>query len=703
MDELLGEFVAECHDLLETLAVEMVEWERDPSDQQRLDTVFRFFHTVKGNCGFFDFPRLEKLSHAAEDLLSDFRADRRKPDRAAVDAVLATIDKIRELVGIIDAGQPLPEDDDAELIAALRSEGEAPVAEDGEASDEVIEDTAEEPAPAAETTPKKDAAPSTPVTQQQRTIRLPVELLDRVMSGVSDMALARNELNRMIAMQVDDPQVQATFSRLSTLLDEMRDAIQRIRMQRVDTLFASFPRLVRDLSHELGKQVMVELESGDVELDRELIEVIRDPLMHLLRNAVDHGIESPAERLEAGKREIGMLHVSARQTGSEIRIGIVDDGRGIDTEKLVEKAIAKGIITAEEAEMMSERDKTALICEPGFSTAEKVTSISGRGVGMDVVRANIENIGGSLVIDTSPGSGTRMMLNVPMTLSIVPAITVRSGGRPFALPRSYVQEIVRVNADDSGRARMGGRDFITLDDKRMPCVELADILEMDSDLSELDERLFLIVRLVGGDAFALGVEEIVGLGELVIKPVAPMLQKTGFYVGITQMDDGSPVMALDVSGIARDAGMIGDVKKRVRVSEEAGKERAEVLHKGLLFEQFDGAMRLVAMDSIHRIERVASSQITPVDNGYRVAIDGSVMPVGGLLDEMPGRKRLELLHFHVGGRSIAHAFARMIDIVEFKAPTGGERDVVLVDEKPVRQLHPEQMADGLTAVVELES
>ncbi|MFB0612709.1 chemotaxis protein CheA [Aurantiacibacter poecillastricola] len=680
MDELLGEFVAECHDLLENLSAEVVEWEKDPSDRARLANVFRFFHTIKGNCGFFDFPRLEKLSHAAEDVLADFRSGRRQPDKPAVDAVLATIDTIRQLIALIDAGEPLPEADDSALIAALRGEGDISAAE------------------MAGSAPGKGEATS---PRQQRTIRLPVELLDRVMSGVSDMALARNELERLLAQNAGSQQVEASVHRLSTMLDDMRDAIQRIRMQRIDTLFAGLPRLVRDLSSELGKLVMVELESGDVELDRELIEVIRDPLVHLLRNAVDHGIETPAERMAAGKREIGLLHVSARQTGSEIRIGIVDDGRGMDTAELVAKAIAKGLISGDEAKSMTEREKTALICQPGFSTASEVTAISGRGVGMDVVSANLEAIGGSLMIDTTPGAGTRMMMNVPMTLSIVPAVIARAGGQAFALPRSYIDEIVRLS-DSNRRVRMGGMDFIVLDDRRVPRTSLAAILGIEQPSSGTGaDQLFLIVRLVGGDIFALGVDEIVSLDELVIKPVAPLLQDTGFYVGIAQLDNGEPVMALDVSGIARAAGMIGEVKKSGRIAQTGTRTNAaEAPLSGVLFERFDASRALIPVDELQRIERLPHGAISRVGEDYKILIDGGVVPVLGLPDELPAADTIHTLLLRRDGQLLAYAIACMVDIVAYRPAADGSTGIVLVDDRPVERILPAELGPGTSPCME---
>src|SRR3954451_13623275 len=350
MDDLIADFVAECREMLEALGGEIVAWETEPDDRARLDSIFRFVHTVKGNCGFFDFPRLEALSHAAEDALADVRAGRRHPDAPLVSAVLAIIDRIGEMIGAIEAGEEMPAGDDSALIHALAPGADGPVQPAA--------------APLAEGQPRASSAP--------RTIRLSVELLDRVMSTVSDMVLARNELARPLRELPADVSVDGAFERLSGIIADMRDAITRTRMQRIENLFVGLPRMVRDLSAELNKQVLVDIEGGDVELDREMIEMIRDPLTHIIRNAVDHGIEKPADRRKFGKREIGLLSVSARQSGNQILIDIHDDGRGVDGKKLVEKAIAAGTLDKSEANGLTERERLALIFEAGLSTASQV-------------------------------------------------------------------------------------------------------------------------------------------------------------------------------------------------------------------------------------------------------------------------------------------------------------------------------------------
>nr|WP_166179582.1 chemotaxis protein CheA [Altererythrobacter segetis] len=688
MEDLLAEFIAESRDMLEALSGEIVAWEADPADRARLDAIFRFVHTVKGNCGFFEFPRLEALSHAAEDALADVRAGRRQPDQALVSAVLAIIDRIAEIVAAIGDGREQPEADDAPLIAALDANAEESA-----------------PAPAAAATRAQRRQSATP-----RTIRLPVELLDRVMSGVSDMAVARNDLARRIAQHEGETGLDAPFNRLSAILADLREAITRIRMQRIETLFSGFPRMVRDLSHELGKQVMVEIESGDVEIDREMIEVVRDPLVHLIRNAVDHGIETPAERQAAGKREIGMLQISARQTGSEIRIGIVDDGKGIDGDKLVEKAVAAGILTAEEAKLLSMRERNALICEPGLSTAKEVTAVSGRGVGMDVVRANIEKIGGSLMIDSTPGSGTRMMLNVPLTLSIVPSLTIGVGERTFAIPRSYVEEIVRASSEEMDSAQIGGREFITVRGQRIACVGLDEILGVESTCPR-EARLYVLIRLVGGDLFGLAVDAIHNHEELVVKPIAPVLMACGFYVGTTQLDDGSPVPMLDVSGVARSAGMIREVKDR-SLRRELRHERTEEreLVPALMFRGFDGAERAVEMDAVRRIEKLPVSALrTAKDGTAQAVIDGRIVPLIGLGGFKPEGEEINLFRAGEDGDERAYAYAEIVDLCEFdpaevvvaKGETG--QRLALIGGRPVELFDADALLAGAAILANAEA
>src|SRR4051794_34704073 len=637
MDDLIADFVAECREMLEALGGEIVAWEAQPDDRARLDSIFRFVHTVKGNCGFFEFPRLEALSHAAEDALADVRAGRRHPDAALVSAVLAVIDRIAEMVACIEAGEDMPSGDDNHLIDAL-----APGAE-GAAAPVVT---------AADAGARASAAP--------RTIRLSVELLDRVMSTVSDMVLARNELARRLRESASDVPVDGAFERLSSIIAEMRDAITRTRMQRIENLFVGLPRMVRDLSADLGKQVLVDIEGGDVELDREMIEMIRDPLTHIIRNAVDHGIELPAERLKAGKREIGILSVSARQSGNQILIDIHDDGRGIDGTKLVDKAVASGLLDKAAADALSPRDQLALIFEAGLSTAKQVTAISGRGVGMDVVRSNIERIGGIVEVDSRLGEGTRMTLRVPLTLTIIPALTVSTAGQHFAIPRSAIEEIVRANGESVTLERLGGAGVATIRGRRVPEVSLADILNLESQVAEAD-RTLIVLRLTGGDVYALSVDRIHDHEELVVKPAAPAVMATGLYAGTTLADDGSPILLFDAGGIAQVGGVKIEAQERAsRIAEgpasEAARSTAVLLFRGL-----DGGRRALRLAVVDRIEEVSADAIKEAAGRLRVQLGEAILPLAGASGAVFGDAKVRLFRLNDGSHEIGYAFTEVLD------------------------------------------
>ncbi|MBD3730238.1 MAG: chemotaxis protein CheA [Sphingomonadales bacterium] len=672
MDELLAEFIAETREMLEASQAEIVSWEQEPGDRARLDAIFRFVHTVKGNCGFFDLPRLAKLSHAAESALAEVRAGRRSADSRLVTAVLAVIDRIVAMVDAIEAGEDFPEGGDELLMNALE-----PGQDDGGESAALHAQAASE----RKTGSKSDGP---------RSIRLPVELLDRVMSGVSDMVLARNELARRMREYGVEPTIDGPFERLSAVLDDVRDGITRMRMQRIEHLFNAFPRLVRDLSAELGKQVLIDMEGGEVEIDREMIEVIRDPLTHIIRNALDHGIESPAQRIAAGKREIGLLNIAARQAGNHIIIAVSDDGRGIDGQRLVEKAIASGIATAEECAGMSEDERYALVFEPGLSTAREVTAISGRGVGMDVVRANIERVGGTISVSCTAGQGTRILLSLPLTLSIIPSLTVECGGERYAIPRSYVEEIVHARAGTTELVQVGDAWLATIRGERLRCIALADVLAVDGSTA-MERAALVLIRLAGGDLFAMAVDRVLDHEELVIKPLAPRVMATGIYAGTTLLDDGSPVLMLDMAGIARSQKLLSDVQRRVRRTAQQNddaREEAEAVPM-LLFTALDGQRRAVRMDVVRRIDKVAREAISLAGHGARVVIDEALLSLAGVTGGSLPDGRVTLLRLADGRGEMAYAVREILDTASMTsgimpADAAGEIEgVTLIDGKAV--------------------
>ncbi len=703
MDDLLADFVAETREMLEASGGEIVAWEADPSDRTRLDTIFRFVHTVKGNCGFFDFPRLEKLSHAAEDALSECRAGRREPDGALVSAVLAIIDRINAMTDSIEAGEEFPEGGDEELIAALQT---------GEAI-EVSSAAMSAPAPTPGTGTGEEDSPDeagddTPVAAKaqtvQRSIRLPVDLLDEVMKGVSDMVLARNDLARRLREAGDQPTIDGPFDRLSTILADVRSSITRMRMQRLEQLFGSLPRLVRDLSNELGKQVMVDFEGGEVELDREMVEMVRDPLTHIIRNAIDHGIEGPGERLRNGKREIGMLRFSARQAGNQISLVVSDDGRGIDVARLAEKAVAAGIYSETEIAAMSERRKLHLIFEPGLSTADSVSAVSGRGVGMDVVRANIERVGGSIDVVSKPGEGAQFHLKLPLTLSIIAALTVGSNGQRYAVPRSYVEEIVLGASDNVEFAAAGDRTLVTFRDRRVPCLALGEILGIgEVDESEWEEKTLVLIRLAGDEVFALAVDKVFDHEDVVVKPIAPAVMETRLYAGTTLLDDGRPMMLLDLPSIAASRMQLGEGRLASHLVDEKDNEQVRETMRIMLFVGLDGRRRAVRLETVRRIDTVAREAIDLDGQRAQAVIEGEILTLlGHDTGELPA-ERCRLLRLSDGDREVVYAVREVLDATEVDrdlVPAGGDpliEGVTLVEGSLVPVLDGHALFAGLAA------
>lgn len=688
MDDLLADFIAETREMLEASSGEIVAWEADPSDKDRLDTIFRFVHTVKGNCGFFDFPRLEKLSHAAEDALSECRAGRRQADAALVSAVLAIIDRISEMTDAIEAGAEFVEGGDDALIAALDPavEADTPVATVSNKGAERVLDTDPAGSIGGAEEPSSKASRANAV---QRSIRLPVDLLDEVMKGVSDMVLARNDLARRLREAGEQPTIDGPFERLSTILADVRSSITRMRMQRLEHLFSSLPRLVRDLSNELGKQVMVDFEGGEVELDREMIEMVRDPLTHIIRNAIDHGIESPGDRLRAGKREIGLMRFAARQAGNQISLVVSDDGKGLDVDRIAAKAVSAGIYTKDEVDRMSLQQKQHLIFEPGLSTADKVSSVSGRGVGMDVVRANIEKVGGSIDLTSKAGEGTIFHIKLPLTLSIIATLTVGAAGQRYAIPRSYVEEIVFGSNSNVDFAEAGDRRLVTFRGKRVPCLSLSAILGLEPDAEVLwEERTLVLVRLANNDVFALAVDRVFDHEDVVVKPIAPAVMETGLYAGTTLLDDGRPMMLLDLPSIAAAHDLVSERATAKVVEEEKNVEHRKTVPI-MLFAGLDGRRRAVRLEMVRRIDTVSRSVIDIEGDRAQAVIDGEIFTLAGLeFGELP-ENRCRLLRLTDGETEVVYAVSEVLDasemVGEIVASEGDERieGVTLIDGLPV--------------------
>ncbi len=666
MEELLSDFVAETQEGLEALANVVVALEADPSDRGLLDELFRFFHTVKGSSGFLNLPRFEKLSHAAEDVLSEMRGGEGIPDAATITAVLAIMDRIAELCIVIESGETLDRKDDEVIIATLkqcfartRGTGDDTIEESGAQSIAQDHEEAQARMPGA-----------------ARTIRLPLMLIDQLMNGVSDMVLARNEVSRKLRATDPEPELEAAFERLSSCIADMRDTISKTRMQRVDRLFIAIPRMVRDLSRELGKHIELLLEGGDVEMDREMVEAVIDPLTHIVRNCIDHGIETPDQRRAVGKPETGRLRVSAHQSGSQIVIEVADDGRGINTEAVVAKVVAVGLMSAQDAALLSEQAKLELIFTPGLSTAQEVTAISGRGVGMDIVRANIERIGGVISLTSEPGRGLTITMRVPLTLTIIPGLILSAGGIHFAIPRSAVVEILHDNNPTVSIARLGGGLTATIRNTRYSMIDLEDVIGMPL-LERQGPRSLMLVRSTGGKPYILGVSHVENHEELVIRPAAPMVMAAGIYAGMTLPDNGQPMLLLDAGGIAQVAQLplISEtveqaVPARGATGSAASGERAAGVYTGLRFIELSGEERIIRLSLVERVEDIAFERFG-VSAGHPYAtIGGRIVACSRAVsgaDMQPSTNEITCLRVRDDRHELCYPIRMVLDIEDIPA------------------------------------
>lgn len=657
MDELLSEFVAETQESLEALTNVVVALEADPSDRKLLDELFRFFHTVKGSCGFLNLPRFEKLSHAAEDVLSEIRGGDLTPDAATITAVLAVMDRIAELCAAVETGDPLPHGNDDQLIETLhhcfRMAGAT-----GKDAEEGINETGEAGVAFAE--------PQGRLPGTARTIRLPLALIDHLMNGVSDMVLARNELARKLRVSEADPELETAFDRLSSCIADMRDSISKTRMQRVDRLFVAIPRMVRDLSRDLGKTIDLILEGGDVEMDREMVEMVVDPLTHIVRNSIDHGIESPEQRRVAGKPEAGTLRVSARQSGSQIVIEVSDDGRGINVDAVVAKVVAAGIMTAQDTSQLSDQAKLDLIFTPGLSTADRITAVSGRGVGMDVVRANIERIGGVISLTSEPGVGLTITMRVPLTLTIIPGLIIGAGGLNFAVPRSAVIEILHDDNPTVSIAHLGGGLTATIRDMRYSMIDLEDVIGLPK-AERQGARTLMVVRSASGKPYILGVSHVENHEELVIRPASPIVMAAGIYGGMTLPDNGQPMLLLDTGGIAQIAQLPLISETVENTGEDAEQAATGEKYTGLRFIELTGEERVIRLSLVERVEDVPIEAFGSAGGRPHVTLGERMVPTAhavnlSLLPE--GKKDVTCLRIRDDMYEICYPVGAVVDIDE---------------------------------------
>jgi two-component system chemotaxis sensor kinase CheA len=574
--------------------------------------------------------------------------------------ILEAIDRVKFILKELEETAQEPPGDDADLIAAL----EAQIA----AIADVVE--AEPVAPSEKQSDSPDpvsrsaSLPSTEISSPRRTetIRVTVDVLERIMVLVSELVLTRNQLLDL-SRRHDDETTKAPLQRLSSLTTDLQDTVMRARMQPMGRLFASLPRLVRDLSQELGKKLNLVTEGGDTELDRQLIELIRAPLTHLLRNCADHGIESLEERIAAGKPVAGTIQVIASHEANYISIYVTDDGRGINLPRVRAKVLAKGLATPAEIAAMSDDELCRFIFLPAFSTAETVTNISGRGMGMDVVRSNIEEIGGSISLTTTAGKGTRFSMKIPLTLAIAPALIVQIGAHRFALPQHSVVEVVGLGEDSRHEIEtVRGCLVLRLRDEVLPLTDLRVMLGLMDEVDSSEKLEFrAVVMRVGAHTFAIMVDAVADVQEVVVKPLGASLAHLKVFSGHTILGDGSVVLILDPTGIAMGLGLVQSEDYAVAVVPEATEAAKNI--RLVLFRAGPGTVKAIPLSLIVRIETVASSALQRSDGMFIMQHRGQLMLIlqvceGELADEHP------VLVLGVGGEAMGLLVDEILDIVE---------------------------------------
>ncbi len=745
MDDLTREFLIESQEGLDRMERCLTELEERPQDRELLAEIFRSVHTIKGPTGFLGYKRLEKLAHAGESLLGLLRDGKMTAGATVITALLHLLDGLREILKAIEAEGNDSAGDDTALIARLEKlqapaqnakaksaaatqrpreaaavktairVAEAKPAPPPKPSAAVPKPAAPAHAPAAPHVavvapppePQEaiaEAAALTPAeatkaraqgATAESTLRVDVTLLNRMMNLVGELVLTRNQVLQATAA---DPNMTLLSRRLDMVTADLRESVMKARMQPVSNVFSKMPRLVRDLTLALGRRARLQMEGQETELDKSLLEAIKDPLTHAVRNALDHGIEPPAVRQAAGKDPEGTLSLRAAQEGSHVVIEVSDDGAGIAPEKIRNKAIERGLLSPERAAQLGERDLLQLIFLPGFSTAAQVTNVSGRGVGMDVVRTNVEKIGGKVEIDSRPGKGTTLRMRIPLTLANIPALIVRTIGQSFALPQGALSELVHIPPEQAATAIewMEGAPLYRLRGRLLPLVFLDQMLMPGRECKLSTERdNFIAVLDADGRRFGLVVDSLADPEEIVVKPLSTVLKDIGLFSGATVLGNADLALILDPGSIAVKAGvaMSGEEEAAQAVEDET-----EAARMRYLLVEVAGRQAAVPLTDVLRIEQLPFSRIEYI--GYRAVLnfEGQLLPVedsGGILAAAQGNPEAQIVVVvcRDGNRLVGIAVSHVLDVTSggslFEAGTGARTEGVTL------------LKDRVTSVVDL--
>ncbi|BAY23540.1 CheW-like domain protein [Calothrix sp. NIES-2100] len=623
IDDDIEAFLVESYENLDQIERDIIELEKDSGNGEELARIYRSLHTIKGNCGFLPFPKLEALAHGAESLLSSLRDRNLAITPQIVSTLLQTVDSIRQMLSVIAVTRKEGDRDYAELIQTLT--------------------TLQQTQPTVATSPSPQFVESFDGdTASESHIRVHVGLLDQVMNLVGELVLARNQVMGLSA-KLKDNSLTLACQRLNLITGDLQEQVMKTRLQPINSIWQKFPRVIRDLAIASGKEVQVEMVGVDTEIDKSIIEAIKDPLTHLIRNCIDHGIELPAERIASGKPSLGKICLRAFHERGKVNIEISDDGRGINPTKLKQRAQQLGLISPNQAETMSDSQAIDLIFLPGFSTSEQVTSLSGRGVGMDIVKSNIEKINGSMEIYSQQGQGTTFKMKMPLTLTIIPALIITSSGDRYAIPQTSLQELVRLEAVSAiNRIEMFYNvPVYRLRGELIPLIYLHQALQIPEKSANL-ETLSIVILQADNYRFGIVVDTIEDILDIVVKPLGQQLKSVSVFAGATILGDGKVGLIIDVVGLAKQASVS---EKHQQLATGAAADIPDPQSDRqmiLLFTGPEAAPMGIPLTKALRLEKIPATAVEKVANQDVFRYNSQILPLIDLHTIFSDRHHREL-------------------------------------------------------------
>lgn len=709
MDAMIREFLAESHENLDQLDRDMVALEENPSDREVFARVFRTIHTIKGTCGFLAFSTLESVTHAGENVLARLRDGALELDEEITGTLLELFDAVRAMLDDIERTGREGDGDYADLIADLERWGDekknrdpAPANGDRaavtgdrtELGDQVGPESDDRSTPGGAADPNdgdddaiddadqraglrgRESVPMA-AARSETSLRVDVRALDHLMNLVGELVLARNQIMQLLPV-VPGGELEAAAHRLNGLTGELQEAVMRTRMQQIRTVWSRLPRFVRDLAVAAGKKIELKMVGQETELDKSVMEAIRGSLLHLVRNAVDHGLEAPDERVDQGKPDVGHILLAAAHEGGNVVIEVTDDGRGLDHEAILYRVVERGLMTPDEARDLTPREIEALIFRPGFSTAREVTELSGRGVGLDVVRANVEAMGGAIEVRSVPGHSTSFRLQIPLTLAIVPVLLVRARGHRFAIPQVGVVELVRPQGEDGslGIEDLHGVPVYRLRDRLLPLVDLATELGIGAQGTADDGGRSIVVLQTAERTFGLVVDAVEDSQEIVVKSAGRLLGGLP-YVGAAILGDGSVALILDVVRLGFGAGVVSDVRQHANAETASTSASVGSTVAALLcLRGPDDERMALPVGHVVRLESVPASRIERVAGRPVLQYRDDILPLVDLEQVLPERRRarrtelepdptgsVQVVVCEIGGRRVGVVVHRIVDIL----------------------------------------